>query len=122
MKGTINLFFYIFVIIFFSNMGCVRNYSPEEKLQAEKEKKRIEDCVRSINFIDEHSIKKSHRIVDLVVITTWGSGKTEYAFDYLKRTACEKKGDALITPAIQVGPIRTTYISKIISWSPSEDQ
>lgn len=106
----------LFITVLFSISGCL---STEERLQMENEKKRIADCAKNINFVDENSTNKPYKIIDIVVATLQ-NGQEEYAFNYLKRKACKKKGDALTTPEMQRGPIHTTYTSKIIVWSTSE--
>jgi len=97
-----------------------KQWVEEEKQRAEEEK-RMEICIKNINILEEQSVNKPYKIIDIVSITET-SGYTQWMLDELKRMACKRKGDALIYPKIDVGPFRTTFTSKVIIWTPPENQ
>jgi len=92
----------------------------EEERQRAEEEKRMENCIKNIYVVEEQYINKPYKVIDIVSITE-KNGYTQWMLNELKRSACKKRGEALIYPKIDVGPLRTTFTSKVIIWTTPEN-
>ena len=100
------------MLVVTSVCGC---YSKEELARWNKEEQRLVDCTKTLKIVEDKKINKDYDIINIITITE-RNGNDSYVFDYLKRQACEKGGDALMYPDIQIGWRNTSYTAKVIIW------
>lgn len=111
----------IILLLIFLIFSCALFRTPEEKARIaeeqariDKEENRLTNCAKQMKIIDANNTKP-YEIIDIVALT-YTNGYEEYVFDYLKRQACGKGGDALTMPEMQAGFRNTTYTAKVIVW------
>jgi hypothetical protein len=100
------------VIVLFVISSCV---SEQERLRLKNEEEQKDSCMKSIYFIEEQSIKRPYKVIDIAIITVYNNNENS-ATNYLKQLACKKMGNVLSMPVIERGPQRSTFTSKVIAW------